>query len=318
MYILNVLTPVFLVIALGAVLRRAKFVSDETLGGMSRLAYWVGLPCVLLLKVSKVSFDGGTSLDTFWLVLIGMLASLLAGAAVVLALRLPSRQVGAFIQACFRGNLAFVGLPVVVSAFTVLPDAPGDALARAEQMIAFTLGPIVPCYNIAAVLVLLACRHRLGARAVRTMIVQVVTNPLLVSCVAGVVLSLLGTWLDWYLPNPIVRTLNTVGQFALPVALLCVGGKIAATKIGGHVRLPALAAVVKLTVGPVVGYFVAGWLGAGHVETAVALIMLACPTAVASYVLTEQLGGDASLSAGAVVVSTVLSVVALGVVVTLI
>jgi len=314
MYILNVLMPVFLVIALGAVLRRAKFVSDETLGQMSRLAYWVGLPCVLLLKVSQVSFNGAASLETFWLVLIGMVASLLAGAAVVLALRLPRRQVGAFIQACFRGNLAFVGLPVVVSAFTVLPDTPPDALVRAEQTIAFTLGPIVPCYNIAAVLVLLACQHRLDTRAVRTMIVQVATNPLLVSCVAGVGLSLSGL----ALPDAITRTLETVGQFALPVALLCVGGKIAATKIGGHFRLPALAAIVKLTVGPAVGFVVAAWIGADRVETGVALIMLACPTAVASFVLTEQLGGDASLSAGAVVVSTVLSVVALGVVVTLI
>jgi len=314
MYILNVLMPVFLVIALGAVLRRANFVSDETLGGMSRLAYWVGLPCLLLLKVSKVSFDGGTSLDTFYLVLTGMLASLVVGGMAAWAFRLPRRQVGAFVQACFRGNLAFVGLPVVISAFTVLPDAPPEALVQAEQAIAFTLGPIVPCYNIAAVLVLLACQHRLGFRAVGKMSFQVLTNPLLVSCVAGVALSLSG----WAMPDALTRTLGTVGQFALPVALLCVGGKIAATKIGRHVRLPALSAVVKLTVGPAVCFFMAGWIGAGRVETAVALIMLACPTAVASYVLTEQLGGDASLSAGAVVVSTVLSAVSLGVVVGLI
>ena len=64
-------------------------------------------------------------------------------------------------------------------------------LARAEQAIAFTLGPIVPCYNIAAVLVLLACQHRLGWRAVGTMTVRVMTNPLLVACVAGVMISLL-------------------------------------------------------------------------------------------------------------------------------
>ena len=38
MYILNVLAPVFLVIALGAALKRTGFVSDEALGSMSRLA----------------------------------------------------------------------------------------------------------------------------------------------------------------------------------------------------------------------------------------------------------------------------------------
>jgi hypothetical protein len=79
-----------------------------------------------------------------------------------------------------------------------------------------------------------------------------------------------------------------------------------------------MAAVIKLSVGPVVGYFAAGWLGVGRVETAVALIMLACPTAVASYVLTEQLGGDSALSAGAVVVSTILSIASLAAVVAMI
>jgi hypothetical protein len=50
----------------------------------------------------------------------------------------------------------------------------------------------------------------------------------------------------------------------------------------------------------------------------VALIMLACPTAVASYVLSEQLGGDSALSAGAVVVSTILSIASLAAVVAII
>ena len=317
MYILNVLAPVFLVIALGAVLRRTGFVGDNVLAGMNRLAYWVGLPCLLVHKITATSFDGGASFDTFWLVLIGMVASLLAAMAVAWAIRMPRPQVGAFGQAAFRGNLAFVGLAVVLSAFSALPDADADALARAEQAeraVVLTLGPIVPIYNIAAVLVLLAFQHKLSARTVRTMARQVATNPLLVACVVGLAVSLSG----WPLPGLARRTLEVVGQFTLPLALLCVGGKIAATKMGGAIRLPALAAVIKVSVGPAVGCLAARWMGAGAVETAVALILLACPTAVASYVLTEQLGGDSALSARAVVISTVLSVASLAAVVALI
>ena len=146
------------------------------------------------------------------------------------------------------------------------------------------------------------------------MLVQVAINPLLVACVVGVLISLSG----FALPGPINRTLGELGNFALPLALLCVGGKIAATKLRGNIRLPLLASAIKLAVGPVVGWFAAGWLGVGRIETAVALIMLACPTAVASYVLTEQLGGDSALSAGAVVVSTILSIASLAAVVAMI
>jgi len=312
MYILNVLAPVFLVIALGAALRRARFVSDDVFGGMSRLAYWVGLPCLLIHKIAGTSFDGSGSFDTFWLVFIGMIASVIVSGALAFAMRLRREQIGAFIQASFRGNLAFVGLAVIMSAFSVLPG--GEDLARAERAAVLTFGPIVPIYNIAAVLALLAFRHKLSVRSLRTMLLQVASNPLLIACVIGVAVSLSG----WPLPSPVARTLEILGRFALPLALLCVGGKIAAAKLAGNIRLPALAAIIKLTVGPVVGCFAAGWMGVDRVETAVALIMLACPTAVASFLLTEQLGGDSALSAGAVVVSTILSMASLAVVVALI
>lgn len=314
MYILNALAPVFLVIALGAVLRRARFVSDEVLGGMSRLAYWVGMPCLLVHKIARASFDGAGSFDTFWLVFIGMIAGMIVSGALARAMRMGREQVGAFIQACFRSNLAFVGLAVILSAFSTLPGATPETLARAERAAVLTFGPIVPIYNIAAVLVLLVFRHKLSARSLWSMLLRVAGNPLLIACVIGVTVSLSG----WSLPGPLDRTLDVLGSFALPLALLCVGGKIAAAKLAGRIRLPALAAVIKLTVGPVVGYFAAGWLGVDRIETAVALIMLACPTAVASYVLTEQLGGDSALAAGAVVVSTILSIASLAVVVAMI
>ncbi len=303
MYILNALAPVFLVIALGTVLRRARFVSDEVLGGMSRLAYWVGMPCLLVHKIARASFDGAGSFDTFWLVFIGMIAGMIVSGALARAMRMGREQVGAFIQACFRSNLAFVGLAVILSAFSTLPGATPETLARAERAAVLTFGPIVPIYNIAAVLVLLVFRHKLSARSLWSMLLRVAGNPLLIACVIGVTVSLSG----WSLPGPLDRTLDVLGSFALPLALLCVGGKIAAAKLAGRIRLPALAAVIKLTVGPVVGYFAAGWLGVDRIETAVALIMLACPTAVASYVLTEQLGGDSALAAGAGRVGTSLA-----------
>jgi len=310
MYILNALAPVFLVIALGAVLRVVHFVSDDVLSGMNRLAYWVALPCLLVHKLAGASFRGA-SFDTFWLVAIGMSASLVVGGIAAWIMRMRRDQVGAFLQATFRGNLAFVGLAVVLSAFSVLPGAGGDVLARAERAVVLTLGPIVPVYNMAAVLVLLASRQRLGIRSVRTIGFQIGTNPLLIACAAGLGLSLSG----WALPGAISRTVEVVGSFALPVALLCVGGKLAAARVASNVRLGAMAGIIKVTVGPVVGYLAATWLGVGRIETAVALIMLACPTAVASYVLAEQLDGDTALAAGAVVISTVLSMLSLAVVV---
>ena len=53
--------------------------------------------------------------------------------------------------------------------------------------------------------------------------------------------------------------------------------------------------------------FLACWLGLSPDSTRIALILLACPTATASYVLVRQLGGDESLASGSILLSTLLA-----------
>jgi len=73
--------------------------------------------------------------------------------------------------------------------------------------------------------------------------------------------------------------------------------------------------VYKRQVAPLVGLLVASLLGLGAGETRIALILLACPTAVASYIMADQLGAAGQLAATIVVLSTVLSMLSLGLVV---
>jgi predicted permease len=176
-------------------------------------------------------------------------------------------------------------------------------------MAVLALGPMVPIYNIAAVVVLSLSRHSFGPGALRRMVVQVVTNPLLLACAAGVAVSASGLTL----PAAVLRTCELVGQFGLPLALLALGGTLAVTPVRGHVSAALAAALVKVAAVPAVGLAAAHLLRATATERGVALILLACPTAVASYILAEQLEGDAPLAASAVVLSTALSVVSLAV-----
>ena len=50
------------------------------------------------------------------------------------------------------------------------------------------------------------------------------------------------------------------------------------------------------------------------IEILVAMLFLGCPTAVVSWVMAEQLDGDHHLAAGAVVLSTLLSMITLAVI----
>ena len=307
MNVFSTLAPVFLIVALGVALRRTNFLSAEFFSGANRLVYWVGLPVLLFSRLWRAESlqDGWTA---FLLALAGMAACLAAALVAAAFLRLPGPKKGAFLQGSFRANLAYVGLAVVSFAF------PEPEAERASTLAIIVLAGLAPIYNVVAVVVLLAGRHRLEAKALARMGRSIVTNPIIIACVAGIGMSLSGV----AAPVAVERTLGAVGRFALPIALLCIGGAIASTPIRSRAFPAFLAATIKVGVGPAVGVGLAWLIGAGPTETRVAAIMLACPAAVASYVLADQLGGDGPMAAGIVVASTILSAAALSLVVWLV
>ncbi|MDY7011160.1 MAG: AEC family transporter [Planctomycetota bacterium] len=308
----NSVAPVFLIIALGAVLRRTGFMSAQLQEGATRLCYWVGLPLVLFHKLVNASLSWGQAGKSYLVILSGMFACILIALLLSRALKLPSALAGSLIHAGYRGNCAFVGLSVIMYAFSSNGDGPGAVAAGA--LAAVVLGLIVPTYNITAVIVMLLGSHGLKAGAIGKMVWKIATNPLLLASVAGIAFSLMGLKLPYVLD----RTIKTTGSFTLPLALLCVGGALASARIRGKLLLSSLAAVIKVAVAPAAGYLAARAMGMGAMETAVPMIFLATPTAVATYIMTDQLGGDGELAANTIVISTFLSIVSLGLAVALV
>ena len=307
--VLNTLAPVFLLIALGAILRRARLLSGEALGGMGWLVFWIALPALLFREIASARRFGFEQASIFVILLAGMAACILAGYGLARVLRIPRPKVGTFVQAAYRGNLAYIGLPVVLYAFT---SVAGEAAGRtAQQDATVALAPLIPLYNVTAVIVLLAGQHKLSAAALRRMGWQILINPLILSCVAGLAWAIAGL----RLPMAIDNTLRILGQVAGPLALLSVGAAIATTRISGEVLYTSVAVALKVLIAPLVGYAVAMLLGAPARQTFIALLLLACPTAVAAYIMAEQMHGDSPLAAQTVVISTLASIAAFAVII---
>lgn len=306
MQIINTLLPVFIIITLGAILHWKNFLTDRILSGMKWLVYWVGLPALLIHGIMGATLSG-KMINSLGIVLCATATAIIVSLALALMFRMKPNRIGTFIQASFRGNLAFVGLPVVIYAFS----SNGQDPHAAEQIALLTIGPLVVVYNVVAVVALLASQHKFGWSAFRQMLTGLITNPLLLACVIGT----LGAVMDISLPPVMNRTLDTLGSMTLPLALLCVGGALIGTHSGQS--LPVIgSAVCKLAITPFAGYLIARAIGAGSLETAVALILLATPTAVSSYVMADQMDGDSALAASAVVVTTLLSPLSLALVIT--
>jgi predicted permease len=169
----------------------------------------------------------------------------------------------------------------------------------------------VPLYNLLAVVLLVAGQHRQGQqtrRLWRRLGVGTVTNPLILACVAG----LLWAWTGQALPTALERAAITLGQMALPLALLGLGTSLRPCRLRGRWAACSTAAAIKLVGGPLAGAACGAILAVPMPDLRIALLYLACPTAVLSYVMVCELGGDEDLAAGIVVITTITSAIALG------
>lgn len=310
MHVFNTLLPVFLIIALGAGLGKMHFLSAEFVERLNRLIYWIALPCLLFYKIADASYDYNIAGKTFLVVLTGMAACITIGYIAAFFLRVPGPAVGTFVQGAYRGNLVYIGLSVIIYSFA---NSAGFNLAEMETLAVLVLALIVPVYNTAAVVVLLGSQHKIDRYVFFKIIRQIMTNPLFLSCVAGIIYS--GFFPR--LPMVVSRSCSAVGRIALPLALLGIGATLIGKRGTAPVTFVLTASIIKIAIAPLAGLLAARLFGLGIGETRIALLFLASPTAIVSYVMADQIGGDRELSAAIVVISCLLSILSLSVVVAL-
>jgi predicted permease len=133
------------------------------------------------------------------------------------------------------------------------------------------------------------------------------TNPLLISCVAGLIFNAL----HWSLPLFLNRTLETIGAAAVPMALVCIGGSIAFIKLGKNIAGMAAAVLLKLVFVPAVVFAIGTLLGLATVDLRIAMVFASCPTAAAAFVMARQMEADEAVASGSIVLSTIFSAFAL-------
>lgn len=304
--IAQTLAPLILLIGLGAALARIRFLGPDFIADLNKLAFWIALPALVFRSAAHATHAG----EQTWLLLGVMLAAtmvvLALGWVLTMVLGVPGPVRGTFIQSGFRANLAFIGIPLLASSVALVPEADRVELLT-TAVIVMTI--VTSSYNILAVVVLQASRSGTARGEVRTMVESIATNPLLLSGLSGLAVGLLGIPMAGFLD----RTLETLGDAAVPIALLCIGGSLTAVRFTGRRSWVVAAALLKVVVAPAVVAVLAGLARLNPVEQRIALVFAASPTAAAAYVMARQMGGDTALASGSIALSTLLSAISLAV-----
>lgn len=306
--VLGILLPVVLLLALGAALRRIGFFDEAFATKLLRLVFYTALPCMLAGSISRAESLGGVGAATAALcgtaVAVCALAALLAR-----PLGIPRGSVPSFCQTAFRGNAAYVGVPVLALATA------GTALEEETMRVAMlTLAAYSVLCNVGAVLLLASGKGgRTEARLARfaRLAGEMATNPLIVGSLAGLALLALRKTAGMELPAPIRKTMSLLAAMATPGALFALGASLTPERLRASLRPASLAVAFKLALCPLLGAAVAAALALPPAHRLAVLVYLACPCSTASYIMDKAMGGDADLSGSAVVLSTALCAVSL-------
>ncbi len=285
------LAPVFILIALGWLARNRRVATPEAFDAVNRFCYFILFPAFLFTIVTSADFSNADAGP--------FVGAVLAGSAVMallaLILRLVFRRDGPAFTSVFQGALRW-------NAFPLLAAAPALYGPMGQQLIGIVYAPLVLLVNFASVLVLV----RWGpapARGWRAVFDQILANPLILACAAGLAAQALGlTKL-----GPASDALALLGQAAMPVALITVGAGLDFSALRADAAKIASASALKLLLAPLLIGACANALGASPLALAVAVGVGATPTAAGGYTLAREMGGDARLMAAIITATTLLS-----------
>ena len=305
MQILNSLIPIFAVIGLGMLLRKRNFLTADSTRAFNQFAYFFALPLFLFYKLASAATpDSQTNAMLITLLTATVLTAIL-GWAVAILLKVPFRSRGAMIQASFRGNLAFVGLPVALFAIGDISDVERSAL---EAAILLVMTPVVLFNNVGSVIALAAFNEKTERRfSFSMMFLSLVRNPIIWGALAGAIFQ----FYKWHVPTPVLHVCEIIGASAFALALIGIGSQLVSIPFNNAWTKAIVPTLIKCVLTPIICYVLGRMMGLTGIEFQAVVILSAAPTAVSSFVLSDQMDGDSDLAATAVVLCTAFSFITL-------
>jgi len=295
MNIINTIIPIFVLIVLGWLAGRRGFLPASFLGPANRLVFYLAIPAMIFRVLSKTDFHAEFDVQVVAGTVLALIIVFAVAWGVGARLHLKKGQRGSFIHTTFHGNLGYIGFAVVYYFLGA------QGLARASIIASF----VILVQNFLAVLVLQVYSSdvRSHFQNLRTIILNIIANPVIISAVAGMLFSI------FTIPVPLVigRSLDILSSLALPLALLIIGGSISFSFMRSKMAFILMACTLKLIALPTIGLITFKLMNLAAGDYLPGIILLATPTATVTFVMANEMKGDPDFANAAISLSTILS-----------
>lgn len=297
---LNATLPIFLTMVVGYILKQIHILDDSFVKTLNKFNFKVTLPVLLFLDLYQSDFY--EVWDTKY-VLFCLFVTLICCFTITILTYFFLKDktiLGEFVQGAYRGSAAVLGVAFILNIYGEVHTTP--------LMIIGT----VPFYNIYAVLILSFTnpeamasneKNRIDKDQLKKSFIGIVTNPIILSILLGMVASLL----KFSLPAIVLKTAGNLSVLATPLALIGLGAGFEGRKALSRMKPTIVCTFIKLFIQPALFVPLAAYLGFRDEKMIAILIMLGAPTTVSAYIMAKNMNHEGVLSSSVVVSTTFLS-----------
>ena len=308
MYSISLIIPDFAIILLGLVLSRKGGFTKAFWDGAEKLVFNFLLAPFLFVSVAQSQLAVGESGRFLLTGICAMLLGVAASFAVRYFIKADAVTHASVFQCGFRFN-TYIGFAIC----TRFCGAEGPSLLA--MLIAFWV-PISNSIAVSDLVRAVAKRDNQSenrSQLLRTTVLGVARNPLIIATVLGLIFNYLGIELI----QPVKDFLSHLGSASLAMGLLCIGAGLQFSNLAKHFKLIAASCLVRLAVIPLMAWIVIQLTGLSGNAAAVVLVFASLPTAQSCYVMTANMHGNASIVAAVTTLQTLLSMLTLSILIAL-
>lgn len=286
--------PFFAVIFLGMGSRANGFFGGDAVKTLSRFAFFIALPAYMFTNVANSDASQFFNLGFLWRYELATIIIFLASAWLgILLFRLNIRETGVLGLASAYPNYGYMGVPLAVMAF-----GPEAALPIAVILLADTV------VLLALVAGFVAPRQGNFGSVILNIIRTMISNPLLVSVVVGLVFALF----DLKLPEVLNSLVVMLSGAAAPTALFALGMTLYGQPIRSSVGEISMITIFRLFAHPMLLMIIFSMFPGQDVLWINVAILSAClPVAANVFMLAQHYNHYVGRAATSCLVSTLIA-----------
>lgn len=276
--------------ALGYLARSLGAINREDVPRLNKLAFRYFMPVMLFYSIYNSDIETAIQPKILLFAAACVLAEFLISLGFVMLTEKENSKRGVMIQGLYRSNFVIIGIP--------LASALVEGADISPVVVMITI--VVPMFNMLAVITLEAFNGK--KPSIGKLLLEIIKNPLILGAITGILFLLLKI----KLPSALESAVSQIYYATNPLMLFLLGAFFKFDGIKKYSKELITVCLGRLIILPGVFLTVAMLAGIRGVSFAGLIAVFGSATAIASFTMAEQMGGDAELAGDIVVLTSAL------------